>query len=108
VDRNSKMVRQRIISAHSDLQTGFFGKFFIVLGILLLLLYLVETLLHPLGLGDAVTGALLAFTILCIGLGVILYFFACQFAKLSEIAEEIESDESLVDEEETKKEKPSP
>lgn len=104
------MVRQRIISAHSDLKTGFFGKFFVVLGIILLLVYLVETFLRPIVLADTVTGALLAFAILCIGLGVILYFFAVQFAKLSEIAEEIEADESLCDEEEeeTTKEKPTP
>lgn len=103
------MVRQRVISAHSDLKTGFFCKFFIILGIILLLVYLVETFLRPIGLADAITGALLAFAILCIGLGVILYFFACQFAKLSEIAEEIEADESLCEEkEETTKEKQSP
>jgi len=103
------MVRQRVISAHSDLKTGFFCKFFIVLGIILLMVYLVETFLPLVGLSDAVTGALLAFAILSIGLGVILYFFACQFAKLSEIAEEIEADESLCDEEEEPpEEKPSP
>ena len=82
------------------MKTGFFCRFFVVLGLILLVVYLVETTLHPIGLGDAVTGALLAFAILCIGLGAILYFFVCQFAKLSAIAEEIESDESLCDEEE--------
>ena len=91
------MVRQRVHSAHSDMKTGFFCKFFIVLGVVLLLVYLVEAFLHPIGLTDAVTGTLLAFAILCIGLGVILYFFVTQFAKLSEIAEEIETDESLCD-----------
>jgi hypothetical protein len=103
------MVRQRIISAHSDLKTGFFCKFFVVLGIILLVIYLVETFFRPIGLGGTATGAFLAFAILSIGLGVILYFFACQFAKLSEIAEEIEADESLCEEEEEAlKEKTSP
>jgi hypothetical protein len=41
-------------------------------------------------------------------LGAILFFFACQFAKLSDIAEEIEKDETLTDEEEPAKEKPTP
>jgi hypothetical protein len=91
------------------MKTGFFSKFFIVLGIVLLLFYLVETFLRPLGLSDAITGALLAFTVLCIGVGLLLYFFVLQFAKLSAIAEEIEADESLCDEEEEepKKEKPT-
>jgi len=91
------------------MKTGFFSKFFIILGIVLLGIYLVEASLRPIGLSDAVTGALLAFAILCIGLGVLLYFFVLQFAKLSAIAEEIEADESLcdVEEEEPQKEKPT-
>jgi hypothetical protein len=55
---------------------------------------------HPLNLSDDTTGTILAFSILCIGLGLISYFFSCQFAKLSKIAEEIENDESLMDTEE--------
>jgi uncharacterized membrane protein len=90
------------------MKTGFFYKFFIILGIILLLLYLLETFLRPIGLGDTVTGTILAFAILSIGLGAILFFFACQFAKLSDIAEEIEKDETLTDEEEPAKEKPTP
>ena len=103
------MVRQRVHSVHSDMKTGFFCKFFIVLGVVLLLVYLVETFLRPIGLSNAVTGAMLAFAILSIGLGLLLYFFVLQFAKLSAIAEEIEADESLcdVEEEEPQKEKPT-
>jgi hypothetical protein len=92
------------------MKTGFFCRFFVVFGIILLAVYLVEVSLRPIGLSVGVTGALLAFAILSIGLGAILYFFSCQFAKLSAIAEEIESDESLCDEEEEEptKEKPLP
>jgi hypothetical protein len=96
------MAKKHIISAHNDLKTGFFCKFFLALGCILLVVYLVETLLHPLGLSDGVTGALLAFVILGLGFGLILYFFSCQFAKLSKIAEEVENDESLIDNDETK------
>ena len=96
------MAKKHLFSAHNDLKTGFFCKFFLVLGCILFIIYAVEILLHPLGLNDDITGTFLAFTILCLGLGVILYFFSCQFTKLSKIAEEVEQDESLVDEEETK------
>jgi len=96
------MVKKHLFSAHNDLKTGFFCKFFLALGCILIILYLVETLLHPVGLSDSVTGTILAFAILSLGLGLILYFFSCQFAKLSKIAEEVENDESLIDKEETK------
>lgn len=56
---------------------------------------------HPLKLSDDVIGTILAFVILFLGLGLISYFFACQFAKLSKIAEEVENDETLMDTEET-------
>ena len=96
------MVKKHLFSAHNDLKTGFFCKFFLILGCILLSIYLVETLLHPVGLSEGVIGTILAFAILSLGLGLILYFFSCQFAKLSKIAEEVENDESLVDKEETK------
>ena len=95
------MVKKHLFSAHNDLKTGFFCKFFLALGCILIILYLVETLLHPVGLSDSVTGTILAFAILSLGFGLILYFFSCQFAKLSKIAEEVENDESLIDKEET-------
>ncbi|MCX6662992.1 MAG: hypothetical protein NTZ75_01955 [Euryarchaeota archaeon] len=96
------MVKKHLFSAHNDLKTGFFCKFFLTLGCILFVVYLIETLLHLVGLSDGVTGAILAFAILSLGLGLILYFFSCQFAKLSKIAEEVENDESVIDKEETK------
>ena len=96
------MVKRRLISAHSDLKTGFFCKLLLVLGFILLIFYLVQLVIPAVSLGDTVGGALIAFAILCLGLGFILYFFACQFTKLSQIAEEVEQDESLLDEEDVK------
>jgi len=96
------MVKKHLFSVHNDLKTGIFCKFFLILGCILLIIYLVETILHPIGLSDGVTGTILAFAILSLGLGLILYFFSCQFAKLSKIAEEVENDESLIEKEETK------
>jgi hypothetical protein len=98
------MVKKHIFSAHTDMKTGFFCKFFLILGCIFLILYIVEVVAHPLNLSDDMTGTILAFTILFIGLGLIAYFFACQFAKLSKIAEEVENDESLMDTEDTKEE----
>jgi hypothetical protein len=94
------MVKKHIFSAHNDLKTGFFCKFFLILGCLFIFLYVVEIVAHPLNLSDDMTGAILAFSILFVGLGLISYFFSCQFAKLSKIAEEVENDESLMDLEE--------
>jgi hypothetical protein len=95
------MVKKHFFSAHNDLKTGFFCKFFLILGCILLILYVVEIVAHPLNLSNDMTGTILAFTILFVGLGLISYFFAYQFAKLSDIAEEVENDESLMDTEET-------
>jgi hypothetical protein len=101
VEQGLSMVKKHFFSAHNDLKTGFFCKFFLILGCILLILYVVEIVVHPLNLSNDVTGSILAFVILFIGLGLISYFFACQFAKLSNIAEEVENDESLMDTEET-------
>lgn len=98
------MVKKHIFSAHTDMKTGFFYKFFLILGCIFLILYIVEVVAHPLSLSNDATGTILAFTILLIGLGLIAYFFSCQFAKLSKIAEEVENDEALMDTEETNEE----
>jgi O-antigen/teichoic acid export membrane protein len=96
------MGKKHLFSAHSDLKTGFFCKFFLILGCILFVSYLILILFHPIIINDDSTGAILAFAILFIGFGVILYFFTCQFKKLSQIAEDIESDESLTEDEEKK------
>jgi len=98
------MVKKHIFSAHNDMKTGFFFKFFLILGCIFFILYVVEVVVHPLNLSNDANGTILAFTILFIGLGLIAYFFSCQFAKLSKIAEEVENDESLMDTEETNEE----
>jgi Zn-dependent protease with chaperone function len=96
------MAKKHFFSAHNDFKTGFFCKVFLIIGCILFIIYLIETLLHPIGLSDDGIGTILAFAILGLGFGLILYFFSRQFTKLSQIAEEIEQNESLVDEEETK------
>ena len=93
-------MKKHFFSAHSDLKTGFLCKLFIGLGIILVVLYALFHFTKVVNLGDDVEGALLAFAILSLGLGGIMYFFACQFSKLSQIADDVEQDESLLDEEE--------
>jgi len=94
------MGKKHFFSAHTDFKSGFFCKFFLIIGCVLFILYALETVAHLLQLSDDVVGIMLAFAILFLGLGLISYFFSCQFAKLSRIADDVENDESLLDDEE--------
>lgn len=94
------MGKKHFFSAHSDLKTGVLCRFFLIIGCILFIIYALETLLHLLSVNEDVNGIILAFSILFLGLGLIAYFFSCQFAKLSKIADEVEHDETLLDEEE--------
>jgi hypothetical protein len=84
------MVKKRNISAHSDLKTGSLYKFFLIIGGILLFIYIISWLLSFNFINETIAGTILAFSILFIGSGIILYFFFCQFSKLSKIAEEVE------------------
>lgn len=94
------MGKKHFFSAHTDFKSGFFCKFFLIIGRVFFILYALEAVVHLLQLNDEVVGIILAFAILFLGLGLISYFFSCQFAKLSRIADEVENDESLLDDEE--------
>jgi TRAP-type C4-dicarboxylate transport system permease small subunit len=98
------MFKKRYFSVHSDFKTGLFCKITIFLGILLLIISLFFIISGYI-IGDGNSGILnqiyefsnttipnsiLAFSIIFFAIGVILYFFNCQFAKLSKIADEIE------------------
>jgi len=103
------MFKIRYFSAHSDFKTGKFCKFSIFIGVLLLIIALFFIISGYL-IGEGSSGILgqiyylststipysiLAFSIIFLATGVILYFFYCQFAKLAKIADEIEKvDES--------------
>ena len=86
------MFKKRNISVYSDLKTGFFCKFFVILGAILLISYIIQKTIPLVVLGENTLGIILAFAILSLGLGFILYFLSRQFAKLAKIAEEIEKD----------------
>ena len=49
-----------------------------------------------LGIGKNILEPAISFSIIFIGIGIIALFFSYQFAKLSEIAEELENEEKIL------------
>ena len=105
------MFKKRYFSTHDDFKTGFFCKITLFLGLILLLIF-IFSMVSALIIGDNSYGftkqiynfsqtnypnSILAFSIILFAIGVILYFFHCQFSKLAKIADEIEKAENLDD-----------
>ena len=105
------MFKKRYFSTQEDFKTGFFCKLTLFLG-LVLLLFFIFSKISALIIGENTSGltkqiydfsqttypnSILAFSIILFAIGVILYFFHCQFAKLAKIADEIEKMENLED-----------
>jgi hypothetical protein len=103
------MFKERRFSAHEDFRTGIFCKFSLFLGFFLLLFYVFLKIIS-LFIGQNNTGflqtiydlsqssvadSIIAFSIVFLGVGFILYFFHLQFVKLSKIADEIENEEEI-------------
>jgi hypothetical protein len=86
------MFKKRTISVYSDLKTGFFYKLLLILGILLLIFYIIQKTIPLVEISVNILGSILAFAILSLGIGFILYLLSRQFAKLAKIAEEIEKE----------------
>jgi amino acid transporter len=102
------MLKKKYYSVYDDLRTGFFYKVLLYLGIILLILFILlkvfsllfsETdvdifkYLYELS-QSSIADSIIAFSIVFIGLGIILYFFFCQFKKLAKIADELEKEET--------------
>ena len=101
------MFKKRYFSASDDFKTGFLCKFTLFIGILLLIIFLffkISSLIIGFGssgfLGQiydfsqtTYPNSILAFSMILIFVGIVLYFFNCQFAKLAKIADEIENGE---------------
>ena len=85
-------LRLRPKSVQHDFKTGILCRFTLMLGIILLIIYALEKSLSPIDLASNAVEALLALSIIFIGVGILLYFISCQFAKLAKIAEEIENE----------------
>ena len=103
------MFKERRFSAHEDFRTGIFCKLSLFLGFFLLLFYVFLKIIS-LFIGQNNTGfiqaiydlsqssvadSIIAFSIVFLGVGFILYFFHLQFVKLSKIADEIEKEEEI-------------
>jgi hypothetical protein len=91
------MLKKRNISVYSDFKTGFFCKILLFLGFILIFFYVIQWATNLISIDENVSGIILAFSILFLGIGIILYFFNCQFAKLSEIADEVENENKSED-----------
>lgn len=103
------MFKRKYYSARYDFKTGFFCKFILFLGVALLAIYLLAKLIATtIGNQDAhiiraiyefsqsnSAEVVLAFSLILIAIGFMLYFLHCQFAKLAKIVEEIENEEEL-------------
>jgi len=100
------MRRENHFSTQNDFRTGIFSKLFFVFSIVLVIFLIfiagIGTLFSNetngvigfiVGLYHSpVMDILLAFLIITVGLGGILYFFKKQFAKLDEISKEVEDE----------------
>jgi hypothetical protein len=91
------MLKKKNISVYSDLKTGFFCKLLLFLGAILLIFYIIQKTNPLVDISENTLGIILAFAILSLGLGFILYFLSRQFAKLAEIAKEIENEDNAED-----------
>jgi len=87
----------KVYSVYSDLRTRKGSLFFFILGAILLVATVLQFVFHVFSAQGDLAGILVALTMLCFGWGAILYFFSRMFGKLAEIAEDVESDESLRD-----------
>ncbi len=103
------MFKERRFSAHEDFRTGIFCKLSLFLGFFLLIFYvflkIISSFIGQNNTGfiqtiydlsqSSVADSIIAFSIVFLGVGFILYFFHLQFVKLSKIADEIENEEEI-------------
>ena len=93
--RSFGFLRLKYKSPYHDFKTGFLCKVFLFLGVIFLFLVLLQAGFSSVDFGENIFGMSIAFVILFFGIGLLLYFISCQFAKLAEIAKEIENEEIL-------------
>ena len=106
------MFKKRYHSVDHNFKTGFLCKFTLFIGIFLLIIFLIITTLSFFANNES-TGflksiydisnsqtpeSIVALSMIFIFVGIILYFLSCQFAKLSDIAHDIETNEEYIDE----------
>ena len=103
------MFKKRYFSAHNDFKTSFLCKMFLFLGILFIFIFFVFGVISFFNIGGnsgiikqlndisktSTPESILAFSLIFFTVGIILYFFNYQFAKLAKIADEIENEEGF-------------
>jgi ABC-type spermidine/putrescine transport system permease subunit II len=103
------MFKKRFFAVSHDFKTGFLCKLSIVIGIIFLIIFLfLKTVSFFLTEGSegilnqiyelsqsTIPDSMIALSIILIFIGIVLYFFNCQFSKLEKIEEEIENGEDL-------------
>jgi len=79
----------------------FFGISFLIISILLKSLWLTDKSsgLYDISISSA-PGSVFSISIICIFIGIVLYFFERQFAKLDQICEEIENGDIFISDDE--------
>ena len=105
------MFKKKHFSVYDDFKTGLLYKIFLSLGLILLLIFVffkgLSLFLDQESTGlprliydfshSGIIESIVAFSIIFLGVGIILYFFHCQFVKLAKIADEIENEEEFED-----------
>lgn len=91
------MFKKRYFSVHHKFKSDIFSKISFSLGIILLVSYIFLKIIQIFGENDISNSntpdVLLSFSIIFFAVGIIMYFFCCQFKKLEKIADEIEKGE---------------
>jgi hypothetical protein len=82
----------KTITLDSSKKTSPSCIFLLAVGLILLAIYIIDSLTSIIGINESTLGIILAFTIIILGVGLILYFFSCLFNKLATIADEIEQE----------------
>ena len=89
------MIRKHFFSVYSDFKTGFLCRLFLILGVIFLIISAILHFTSFVATDENTKGVVIAFTVLFFGIGILVYFISCQFAKLAKIAEEIEKENKI-------------
>ncbi|HEC91657.1 MAG TPA: hypothetical protein ENI51_01470 [Candidatus Atribacteria bacterium] len=90
------MIQKKHFSIHHDFKTGMLYRLCLSVGIFLLAVLLIikatEIFLSYHNYPPGVTGVIIAFIIIFLGIGIILYFIHYQFMQLEKIADELDDE----------------
>jgi len=106
------MFKKRYFQINHNFKTGLLSELFLIIGLILLAFFIFFVIIST-AFNDGSTGfakqlydisvstvpeSLLSLSLISLAIGVIMYFFSCQFAKLEKIAEEIENNDEFKEE----------